>query len=158
MSRWIALAVLYLAVAVALEFAVLDQILASGGWWTGFFDWRLLSLAGIAWGFSRGDGVGLAMGLAAAMAYGLSQSAGQLGASMVSFALTGWLAGVLSTSLRPQSAPSRFALIYALLFAERVVWSLIRIGLGLGAAFDLPWLGLAVTAAFALALTRPPKR
>lgn len=138
--------IVYLLLAEALEFAVLVQLRPLEGWMAAILDLRLLALSGILWGLWRGEIWGLGVGMIAALLFGFSQSAGQLGASIVSFTLVGFVAGMLARNLRARSSVSFLFWIFTLLVIERLVWCGVRWGLGISRVFEIQWSGLILTA------------
>ena len=144
--KQLAVAIVYLLLAEALEFAILVQIHPMDGWLAALLDLRMLAMAGILWGFWRGELQGMGMALGAALLFGLSQSAGQLGASVVSFTLVAFLAGMLARGLRPRSAFTVGFFLFALLALERIAWCGVRWGLGVSKVFEIQWSGLLLTA------------
>lgn len=127
MIRTLIFTFLYLLVAELLEFAVIPQFKAiSAEQIDIILQLRLLAMAGILVGFLRGEMSGLWTALFAAGLFGFSQLPGYLGASIISFGLMAYLAGVLAHHLRFQSFLSRLFWIFLLLVGESFLQSLVR--------------------------------
>jgi len=128
MIRLLIFLIPYLAIALALERAVLDQVgaLASGGW-DELLNLPLLAMTGLLAGMLFGELPALLAAVLAALLFGFGQVPGSLGAALISFGTTAWAAGWLTRRLRLTGAlPVGFWLL-VLLAAERVLWLLARL-------------------------------
>lgn len=144
-----------LALAVALQIAILPQFTLLPPKWLGqLLDGRsLLPLVGILFGLLRGEIQGMILALAAACLFGFSQPPGQLGLSIDSFVLVAFLAGLISRLILIQGAVTRCFFIIMLLLLERVEWWIMRQSFlrGTGSMYDtsamhISWPALLLTA------------
>lgn len=150
MIRTFFYAVGLLVLAVILQFAILSNFTLLPPKWLGqVLDARgLLPLVGILFGLLRGETQGMTLALAAACLFGFSEPPGQLGASIDSFVLAAFLAGLLSRLLLIQGIFSCWFFITILLFLERLVSWLIRQGFRGAtstASMHLSWPALLLT-------------
>jgi hypothetical protein len=147
---------IYLIIALALEVAVLPQFsMLAPRRFNNIFDLRLLALAGILIGLSRGEIRGMLTASAAACLFGFSQPPGVLGASLVSFSLVAFLAGLLARRLRLQSPLTRWFVISLLLVLERLIWCITRQIYWPETMIDVPRLAIILTAVIGALLYRP---
>lgn len=121
--RTILTSIIYLAVALALEVSILPHFqIPNHDWLSQLMDGHsLLPLAGILIGLLRGEIQGMLVALVAACLFGFSLMTGQLGASIDSFTLVAFLAGMTARLTRFQGLPTRWFIISLLLLLERLV-------------------------------------
>ena len=138
--RALLFAVVYLLTALALEKAFLPQLrIVAPALSAPLFELQLLAMAGVLAGLLRGELAGLGIALVAAFCFGVMEIPGTLGPSIVSFALTGWVAGWLARHFRLQGSITRWMTIAFLLLAERFIWTLVHWLVWRDTLFGLPW-------------------
>src|SRR5690349_1787269 len=116
MTRTIITTAILLAMALALEIAILPCFQLPRPWMDQWFDGRtLLPLVGILIGLLRGEVQGMVVAVVAACLFGFSQQPGQLGAALDSFVLTAFLAGLAARLIQLYGPATRWIIITALL-------------------------------------------
>lgn len=146
MIRFIVFIVIYLFVALEIEAGVLPQIesLLSGRYEL-MIGLRMLALGAVLAGMLRGEVAGMLAGLAGALLAGCSMQAGWLGAGIVSFALIGYLAGLMARHFRLNGFMFRWFTIFFLLVVERLVFIMARWFFWRDSGLVIPWLTLILT-------------
>lgn len=149
MIRFIIVMAFYLFLALQIEASILPQI-ETLRVLTGHYEFmiglRLLALGTVLAGILRGEVPGMLFGLIGALLAGFSfPEAGLIGASIVSFAAAGYLAGLLARHFRLSGFFFRWFAIFFLLVVERGCFFAVRWFFWRDNMITIPWLGIIAT-------------